>query len=60
MKTHNLVAFYDNTDKAGKNFDKKYGGRTIQLTKVYGGKTYVFNATIADTCGNDNCDNRVQ
>jgi hypothetical protein len=45
VKSHNLISFYDNSDK------------TVQLTKTYNGKTYKFNATIADTCGNSDCNN---
>jgi hypothetical protein len=51
VKGHDLVAFYDDSDPNGKNFNKKYGGKTVQLKK--GGKT--FSALIADTCGNSDC-----
>jgi len=51
VKSHNLVAFYDDSDRSGKNFMKNYGGKTIRLKK--NGKT--FDALIADTCGNDDC-----
>jgi hypothetical protein len=51
VKSHDLVAFYDDRDPDGTNFDKNYGGKTIQLKK--GSKT--FNALIADTCGNSDC-----
>ena len=53
VKTHNIISFYDNNDKSGKNFNADYGGKTIRLTR--GGKT--FDAIIADTCGNDDCEN---
>jgi len=52
VKTNNLIAFYDNADKAGKEFNKKYGGKKIKLRK--NGKE--FTAVIADTCGNQDCD----
>jgi hypothetical protein len=52
VKSHDLIAFYDDSDPNGSKFDKKYGGKTIQLKK--GNQT--FNALIADTCGNDDCD----
>jgi hypothetical protein len=52
VKSHDLIAFYDDSDRSGKNFNKKYGGKTIQLKK---GNT-TFNALIADTCGNNDCD----
>ena len=48
VKTHNIVAFYDDSDPTGKNFKKKYGNKTIHLTK--NGKTFD-----ADTCGNKDC-----
>jgi hypothetical protein len=51
VKKNNIVAFYDDSDPEGKNFKKKYGGKTIKLIK--NGKT--FNAIIADTCGNKDC-----
>jgi hypothetical protein len=52
VKSHDLVAFYDDHDRSGKSFNKNYGGKTIQLKK--GGNT--FSALIADTCGNSDCD----
>ena len=54
---HNLIAFYDNSDPGGKNFNKNYGGKNITLTKSCNGKSYKFVALIADTCGNNDCDN---
>lgn len=57
VKSHNLVAFYDNSDSKGKNWASNYALKTIQITKEYNGKTHVFNATIADTCGNQDCNN---
>src|SRR4051812_15503516 len=52
VKSHDIIAFYDDADRSGKHFNKNYGGKTIQLKK--GSKT--FNALIADTCGNNDCD----
>jgi hypothetical protein len=52
VKSHDLVAFYDNRDPDGNNFDQNYGGKHIQLQK--NGTT--FTALIADTCGNSDCD----
>ena len=57
VQTNNLVAFYDNSDPSGKHFKQNYANKIIQITKDYNGKTYVFNATIADTCGNGDCAN---
>ena len=52
VKSHDLIAFYDDHDRSGKDFNKNYGGKTVQLKK--GSAT--FNALIADTCGNNDCD----
>jgi hypothetical protein len=52
VKKHDLVAFYDDSDPDGNNFLSDYGGKTIRLTK----DGHTFNALIADTCGNDDCD----
>lgn len=51
VQTHNLIAFYDASDAAGTDFLEKYGNKVIELT--YGDIT--FNATIADTCGDHDC-----
>jgi hypothetical protein len=53
VKTHDLVAFYDNSDPAGTNFPSRYGARKIQLSK----NGITFNATVADTCHNGDCNN---
>lgn len=45
VKSHNLVAFYDNSDKSGKKWAKNYKLKKIQITKTYKGKTTTFNAT---------------
>jgi hypothetical protein len=55
--THNLVAFYDNNDPKGHTWKHNYANKTIQITKTYNGVTHVFNASIADTCGNGDCNN---
>ncbi len=52
VKSHDIVAFYDNSDPNGKNFMSKYGGKHIKIRK--NGKE--FTALIADTCGNGDCD----
>lgn len=52
VKDNAVVAFYDNADKSGREFNKKYGGKKIRLRK--NGKE--FTAVIADTCGNKDCD----
>jgi hypothetical protein len=53
VKTHNLVSFYDDSDPDGKHFMKNYGGKKIRLVK----DDVTFDAIIADTCGNSDCDN---
>jgi len=57
VETNNLVAFYDNSDKTGSNWFKTYALRTIGVKKTINGIVYHFNATIADTCGNSDCNN---
>lgn len=53
VKNNNIVAFYDDSDPSGKSFMSKYGGKQIRIRK--NGKE--FNAIIADTCGNADCNN---
>lgn len=53
VKNTNIIAFYDDSDRSGSSFMRNYGGRTIKLRK--NGKE--FTALIADTCGNNDCDN---
>jgi len=53
VKSHNIVAFYDDTDPDGQHFSRKYGGKRIKLRK--NGRE--ITALIADTCGNHDCDN---
>ncbi len=57
VKSNNLIAFYDDSDRTGSHWLDKYALRTINLKKTYNGKVYQFNATIADTCGNRDCNN---
>jgi len=57
VKSNNMVAFYDDSDPSGTYWFNKYALRTIGLKKEYNGKVYEFNATIADTCGNGDCNN---
>jgi len=53
VKANNIVAFYDDSDRGGKMFDRKYAGKKIKLRK--NGRE--FTAIIADTCGNQDCNN---
>lgn len=55
VENHNLIAFYDNSDPKGTSWASKYAGKTILLTKTYNKVTFSFNATIADTCANSDC-----
>ena len=57
VTTHNMVAFYDNSDPSGKYWRHDYANKTIEVSKNYNGQSYVFNCTITDTCGNQDCDN---
>lgn len=51
VKSHNIASFFDRTDPNGKNFQTKYGKKTIQVTSG----SIKFNATIADTCLDSDC-----
>jgi hypothetical protein len=51
VQSHDLVAFYDDSDPDGNHFETNYGGKTIQLSK----NGMIFEALIADTCGNADC-----
>lgn len=51
VKSNNIVAFYDNSDPNGKSFKSKYAGKKIKI-RAHGKE---FIATIADTCGNSDC-----
>ena len=53
VKGNNIVAFYDDSDPSGRNFRSRYGGKQIRIRK--NGKEIV--AQIADTCGNQDCNN---
>jgi len=57
VQSHNLIAFYDDADPSGSNFNNKYGGKNITVTKSCNGKTFTFACIIADTCGNGDCNN---
>jgi hypothetical protein len=57
VQSHNIVSFYDDSDPNNKNWDNNYAKKTIRIDKTYNGKFYSFNATIADQCGNGDCDN---
>jgi hypothetical protein len=51
VQSHDLIAFYDDADPDGSGFNQKYGGRRIKLRK----DGEEFEALIADTCGNQDC-----
>jgi len=55
VQHHNLIAFFDANDPKGIHFQENYGNRTIEIRKVYNGSEVVFNATIADTCSDSDC-----
>lgn len=55
VQSTNLVSFFDNSDAAGKNWNNNYKLKTIKISKTYNGKTVSFDAIIADTCGNLDC-----
>jgi len=49
------VAFYDNSDPKGHNFENTYCNKNIKLTGTFNGITKTFTAEIMDTCGNNDC-----
>lgn len=51
VKSHDIIAFYDDSDPNGKNFMSNYGGKWVKIRK--NGKE--ITAQIADTCGNGDC-----
>ncbi len=53
MKSHNIVAFYDDKNKTKAYWNEKYAGKWMRLTK----NGIKFDALIADTCGNADCNN---
>jgi hypothetical protein len=52
VKSHDLIAFYDSSDKKGKQFDSKYANKQVKLRK----NGVELTALIADTCGDWDCD----
>jgi hypothetical protein len=55
FSSHNLVAFYDDSDPSGKQYSVHYASHNITIDATCGGKQYHFTALIADTCGNQDC-----
>jgi hypothetical protein len=53
--SHNLVAFYDDSDPSGKRYNSMYASHNISIDATCNGKQYHFVALIADTCGNQDC-----
>ena len=51
VKSNDIIAFYDDNDYSGSNFDSRYGSKKIRLRA----NGVEFEAVIADTCGNDDC-----
>lgn len=52
-----LIAFYDNSDPNGLNFHRHWGNKKIIITGTCQGITKTFQAVIADTCANQDCNN---
>jgi hypothetical protein len=55
VQTNNLIAFFDKNDPNGVFWRERYAGKTIHLIKQYNGRTYEFNAVIANTCADSDC-----
>lgn len=56
IKENNIVAFYDSSDPDGLYWREVYANKTIELSKTYNGRKFIFNATILDNCINADCD----
>eukprot|EP00808_Paulinella_micropora_P031682 g66287.t1 len=57
VQSNNIIAFYDNHDRSNLLWDRRYGGKRVQLSKSWAGKTYTWESTIVDQCGNEDCEN---
>jgi len=57
VQNTDLVSFYDKSDPQGKSFYNKYGDKTMTITATCNGVTQTFDAIVADTCGNSDCNN---
>eukprot|EP00808_Paulinella_micropora_P031552 g7788.t1 len=57
VQSNSIIAFYDNADPSGSQWRTRYGGKTVRLSKSWAGKTYAWESTIVDTCGNGDCNN---
>jgi hypothetical protein len=55
VNTHNMIAFYDDSDPGGGTFNAKYANRFITITGTCNGRTKTMTAIIADTCNNNDC-----
>ncbi len=51
-----MVAFYDSSDPDGLYWADAYANKTIEVSKTFNGRKYIFNATILDNCVNADCD----
>ena len=56
VKETNMVAFYDSSDPDGLYWAEAYANKTIEVSKTFNGRKYIFNATILDNCVNRDCD----
>eukprot|EP00808_Paulinella_micropora_P025708 g58618.t1 len=57
VQSNNIIAFYDNSDPSGSQWRTRYGGKRVRLSKSYNGRTYAWESTIVDTCGDGDCGN---
>jgi hypothetical protein len=56
VKNHDIVAFYDDSNRNGSKWKKRYANRRMRLTKTLkDGSVVEFEATALDTCGNSDC-----
>eukprot|EP00808_Paulinella_micropora_P030860 g52455.t1 len=57
VQSNSIIAFYDNSNPSGSQWRTRYGGKRVRLSKEWAGKTYAWESTIVDTCGNGDCGN---
>jgi hypothetical protein len=55
VNTHNLIAFYDDSDPGGATYNAKYANRFITITGTCNGQTKTITAITSDTCNNNDC-----
>jgi hypothetical protein len=60
VNSNNLISFYDNSDPNNEEWYRRYADKYATVTGTCNGTSHTFQALIADTCGNSDCDNCCQ